>query len=184
MKRMIKYLIFVALFATFIIKFTHFNWVLPTIIVAILGLIVLGLLKVNDKLNEIQNKNYQNHNIYLDEDFDDCSDLMDIEVPELEPIEYIDGTSTPAKAWQNLKDMDELYRGLRKYVNVEGGSSMFYLVSFSGTKYFVCYDQDVHQYAISHIDQDDDLSRFAKAEMSYGYTNFKYDKDTNTLIVY
>lgn len=181
---MIKYLIFVALFATFIIKFTHFNWVLPTIIVAILGLIILGLLKVNDKLNEIQNKNYQNHNIYLDEDFDDCSDLMDIEVPEPKEIEYVDGTHTTVAEWEFLKGMEELYKYSRKYVNVEGGGSMFYLVSFSGAKYFVCYDQDVHQYAISHIDQDDDLSRFAKAEMSYGYANFKYDEDTNTLIVY
>lgn len=185
MKRMIKYLIFVALFATFIIKFTHFNWVLPTIIVAILGLIVLGLLKVNDKLNEIQNKNYQNHNIYLDEDFDDCSDLMDIEeVPELEPIEYIDGTSTPALVWKHMQEAHELYRGLRKYVNVRGGSNQFYLVTYGGVRYSIYYDSDINQYTISGIDQDDDLSKFAKAEMSYGDKFIKYDEDTNTLTVY
>lgn len=176
MKRIITYLIFIATILAFIIKTHHFNWLLPVGIVSAIGLLLIVFYTIGEevKINaEIDRQIEEEERIKREKN-----------MPKLEPIEYIDGTSTPAKAWQNLKDMDELYRGLRKYVNVEGGSSMFYLVSFSGTKYFVCYDQDVHQYAISHIDQDDDLSRFAKAEMSYGYTNFKYDKDTNTLIVY
>ncbi|OUN46873.1 hypothetical protein [Enterococcus cecorum] len=183
MKRMITYLIFVALSATVIIKFTHFNWVLPTIIVAILGLIVLGLLKVNDKLNEIQNKNYQNHNIYLDEDFDDCSDLMDIEVPEPKEIEYYKDTKTPLAIWESWY-RDNPFKDLSKHLNVEGGSNMFYLVTYGGAKFSIYYDPDFDQHVINGISQNSDLSSFAKAEMSYGDAFIRYDEDTNTLHVF
>lgn len=180
---MIKYLIFVALFATFIIKFTHFNWVLPTLIVAILGLIVLGLLKVNDKLNEIQNKNYQNHNIYLDEDFDDCSDLMDIEVPEPKKIEYYKDTKTTMAEWEFLKGFDDLTRGLKKPVNVVGGGSTFYLISGNG-EYFVEYQKDLGMHVIYNISEDDDLYGFDLAKTNGGYyRNIEYDRTTNTLYV-
>jgi len=185
MKRLIKYLIFVALFAAFIIKFTHFNWVLPTIIVAILGLIVLGLLKVNDKLNEIQNKDYQNHNIYLDEDFDDCSDLMDIEVPEPKEIEYYKDTKTTMAEWNFINSFDDPFKGLRKNVNVKGNvGSSFYLVAGSGAEYFVSYEPEIGQYTISRIDQNDDLEGFHYMKTNSGcYRSIEYDKKTNTLFV-